>query len=249
MVNKHDKYLIDKAIRIDSRYWLIEKKGQKYLVDYSNPKNIKSYIPFVGDKLINKWKIYKLEDTNLTLKNGLHITTTSYTTKLIRYYDYLCIFYILMILLLPKKINPVFITYDSKIKENWKYILFAMLLVLGIIIIYFILKEKNISIDESKVMCLERVDDDYSYTYKKEKGFRRLVMYTITRIPASLLAFIIMIIAIPSLFLIGFSSSSYIQLVMFTLIPFYVLILYRFIIFIPLNGKSKYKILEVDRGV
>ncbi len=43
MTDYRDKLLVEKADRIDIRYWLIEIQGKKFIIDYSNPRDLRNY--------------------------------------------------------------------------------------------------------------------------------------------------------------------------------------------------------------
>lgn len=43
LVQTYDKFLIETAQRIDIRYYLIKVNEKYYIIDYSNPRDIKSF--------------------------------------------------------------------------------------------------------------------------------------------------------------------------------------------------------------
>ncbi|EGP5427586.1 hypothetical protein D3I38_12285, partial [Enterococcus faecium] len=62
MTDYRDKLLVEKADRIDIRYWLIEIQGKKFIIDYSNPSDLRNYFSGLFPELNTEWKIYDISN-------------------------------------------------------------------------------------------------------------------------------------------------------------------------------------------
>ncbi|EME8207789.1 hypothetical protein L1X85_001401, partial [Enterococcus faecium] len=64
------------------------------------------------------------------------------------------------------------------------------------------------------------------------------------KLPLTIQWVVAIAVLIPAIFAIGIISSSYSQLLFFTVIPFYEIFLGKFLGFIPMDEKNKYEIIK-----
>ncbi|WP_017470475.1 hypothetical protein [Amphibacillus jilinensis] len=63
-MKNHNKYVIEAIERMNIRYYKIEIDGKWYVVDYSNPQDIRNYFPGLFPDVQVKWKMYDAEPLN-----------------------------------------------------------------------------------------------------------------------------------------------------------------------------------------
>lgn len=98
MTDYRDKLLVEKADRIDIRYWLIEIQGKKFIIDYSNPRDLRNYFSGLFPELNTEWKIYDIsnyEGKISTMKSKLFKTNRKYTRKIYLLITLISILYLL----------------------------------------------------------------------------------------------------------------------------------------------------------
>lgn len=243
-----DKYLVEQARRIDVRYWLIKIHGTEYIIDYCNPKDIRNYLPYLFPKVNHEWTIYeahKFVQKLPTKKNILFETSRGYTSKIKLVTIVLFMLYMINIMFFPKQFNIAYLTYDSKIQRNGLIIVLGMFIILAAVIISLcLLRQLNISTMENKSFIMKQ----YNISELKLKEIREGEWYIrwFYKIPSPIQGGLALIILIPSLFLVGIIGSSYSQLLIFTIIPFYSMFLGKFLGFIPMDGNRKYQIIEKE---
>ncbi|EGP5266626.1 TPA: hypothetical protein ACHU7D_001362 [Enterococcus faecium] len=246
MTDYRDKLLVEKADRIDIRYWLIEIQGKKFIIDYSNPSDLRNYFSGLFPELNTEWKIYDIsnyEGKINTMKSKLFKTNRKYTRKIYLLITLISILYLLNIILFPKAVNIAYLTYDSRIKEYWKLVI---LLLVGILIFITLilnkLKQLQLPILEQNFLILKQ-SNVKEINYKKISEAKWYVSW-LYKLPLTIQWVVAIAVLIPAIFAIGIISSSYSQLLFFTVIPFYEIFLGKFLGFIPMDKKNKYEIIK-----
>jgi ABC-2 type transport system permease protein len=244
---KYNKYLVESAQRIDVRYWLIQVHGKYYVIDYSNPRDIRNYFPIIFPKLNTEWKIYdvtKDKDTIPFLKTKLFGTDREKNKKVYNWTLFGSILYILNIKLFPKFLNIHYLTYDPRIRQNWQLILGLMLLSLIVtVVILMSLRQVKLPIDKDKALILKQINVKEMELAQKHK-LKWYVRWT-QALPGPLKWGLTLIFIVGSL-LLGVATSSYSQLLFFGIIPWYVFFESKFLGFIPISEGPKYQIIEKE---
>jgi hypothetical protein len=140
MVDDYNKNKIDDVKRINIRYYLIKIDGKSYIIDYANPKDIRTYFSSLFP--YDKWKIYDVteHETKYDIKNLFFHQTDKYDT--------LCKFiynsYILNVTLFPKALNIWYVTKDSRIVQYWQFTI--ALIFLSVLLLFMVLYFQQTSI-------------------------------------------------------------------------------------------------------
>ena len=230
-MKKYSKYLIEEAERIDIRYYKIKIRGKYFIVDYSNPRDIRNYFPGLFPEVTSKWNLIPVELIKNTERiNGIiKIRNGKVKWEVIAF-----LVYLFNVMFFPNKYNLSNLTYHSNIRENW---LLTMILVFtGAIVIFLCLfiigsKYKFDGVVNSYLIKIENENKKHSSKVNLIRIFNWLVSYTL----------IIVLFG-----LVGIGSSSYSQLIVFFIIPIYGLLFSKFLTFEPIRSKSKYKIIEKE---
>lgn len=240
----YDKYLIETAQRIDIRYYLIKVHEKYYVIDYSNPRNIKNYFPGLFKETISQWKIYDVtnikEDIKIK-KSFFHRIQYNVQTKI----AWVSIIFILILLngmLFPKFINFMDLTYTPQIFQHWKLVLFLIIMGYFIGVLFLICtKQSKLPLNEAESFILKQV--------KKEKTDRKWYLGWLDRLPNSLRWTISVFFVVPFFVALGIGrpqSSNYVQLLFLGIIPLYSLLFSSFISFNPIENREKYQIIKSE---
>lgn len=230
MIKGYDKYVVDKVRRINIRYYLIKVHGKYYIIDYSNPKDIKSYFPGLFPETLTEWKIYDVA----ILKNqkNLNFSYEVNPKKSINWTIMAFLLYLLNVMFFPEKLNLSNLTYDPIILQRWPQTLGYILASVGIIFLIIFFQKLSINLTGEEKLTLKQAQVNET---ESKNWFSKL--------PLRLRWIISMIILIPIFTLVGIAASSYSQLFVFLVVPLYVLFFGKFITFIPGSNKSKYQII------
>lgn len=238
----YDKYLIETAQRIDIRYYLIKVHEKYYVIDYSNPRSIKNYFPGLFKETINQWKIYDVTDIkdNIKMKKSFFYRIQyNVQTKI----DWISIIFILFLLngmLFPESINFMNLTYSPQIFQQWKLVLF--LIIIGYFVgVFFLIctKQSKLPLNETDSFILKQV--------KIEKKDKKRYHAWFEQLPNAIRWIMSVFFVIPFFVALGIGrpqSSNYVQLFFLGVIPLYSLVFASFISFKPLENKRKYQIIK-----
>lgn len=58
MPNEHDHYLVEAAERLDLRYYRIRVDGKTYVVDYSNPADLRLFFPGLFPAETSRYRVW-----------------------------------------------------------------------------------------------------------------------------------------------------------------------------------------------
>ncbi|EPU21731.1 hypothetical protein SAG0135_04100 [Streptococcus agalactiae LMG 14609] len=210
-MSKNKLYHLEKICRISIRYYLIRINKEYYIIDYSNPKNVKNYFTTYFSN--NYWEVYNVTTDYKKFKKqnfDLH--------QLEKYFITIMFIYMLNMIFFPKVLNLSQLTI-SPIIDEIPFLWLGLGLAISIIIaLILIITEKKINLTTYKKVIL--------YSHKKNnssivKGFfSELMIYT----PFWILAF--MGSSFLNLCIFGYCLSNYVRFS-------------RFIVFQPsLNGKN-----------
>ncbi|MEY8443310.1 hypothetical protein AALA52_03495 [Lactococcus ileimucosae] len=224
MVTKnYDKYMIEDVKYINVRYFLIKLQGKSYIIDFSNPKDIRNYFPGFFPDVNRSWKIYEVtgKENQYDIKPlPLYLKQNSGWSVLVIY-----ILYLVNIGLFPKSLNIWDLTYDQRIAQNWEMV--VLLIFCGAAVIFGLLYSRKTKINLTESYKILVPVDKEELTAKKR----------------SFSIFIGLPIFIIILLTISISSSSYSQLFMFGVFPIYSLLFNRFGSFLDIRT-NKYQIKE-----
>lgn len=241
-LSSYGRFLVEKAIRIDVRYYLVKVNNSWYIIDYSNPKNIRNYFPGLFPKVLTEWKIYHISDEKNRdfLEKNLVKKIMRRNKSKVNWFVLFAIVYILHCVLFPKDINIAYLTYDSRIAQNWPLVVSIILLFLLVIVLCLIsLKQTKLPINGEQALILKQINTQNI----EVKWYLRWFM----KLPNPIRWGISMMIFIPIFFFIGIGGSSYSQLLVFAILPVYSIFLGKFISFLPMKDNRKYQIIENNR--
>lgn len=214
-------YTLEVIRRIDIRYYEIKIDGKMYVIDYSNPKEIRNFFPGLYTDSNNEWKIYESPNS--------HIPKKIYKNN-IRWSVIFFVLYLGNVMFFPKKYNLNEISYNPLILENWQLVILYVLT--GAMIICTAL---NIFSHFSKY----KIDSMHAKAYLLTKVNNQKNTENSNKIIHGLKWFMAYLILLALFALIGLASSSYSQLIVFFVIPTYLLLFGKFIQFNP-NKSNKY---------
>jgi uncharacterized membrane protein (TIGR01218 family) len=226
----HDKYGIEDVKRINIRYYLIEVHGKWYIIDFSNPRDMRNYFQPFFPALNHKWAIYDVTNS----KDECH-------AKDLRWFqgakgaNFVCavyIFYLVNVTLFPPNINMAKLTYDPRISQHWIFVL--LLLIISIVLIAVIL---------CSLKSIIRLDDKPSYTLELVRNHD--TKQIASRMPVMVSAIIIVFVFF--FLFIGIGGSSYSQLLMFAVFPLYSMVFGKFSGFL-VSKNNRYRIIMKEVG-
>ncbi|MGT2820239.1 hypothetical protein [Streptococcus intermedius] len=224
---KHDNYIVEKICRLDVRYYLIKVHNRYYVIDYSNPRNFRNYLLYFYPKELQEWKIYDVTD------HYLEYISTSFWRKVVSYSGrllaILIVFYFFSGLVVPRKFKMQTWSYDSRILQNWMYILLSILVGFILVVLLMIL-------NSSARIDLEKYPNFFmrvaTINRKKELPFVLKIIYWLLGV----------VFLVGGSILLGILGQNYIGLFLFCFgVPYYC-ILSKFIQFQVGTGTSKYNI-------
>ncbi|OFI50248.1 hypothetical protein BG261_09005 [Floricoccus tropicus] len=228
MGSEVDKFVIQSVKRINTRYYLFELHGRYYIADYSNPKDLRQYIPGMFQELQDHTTVYDVTGHE-----------EEYNAKPLRWYQksrnqkliyLIAVAYTFNAVAFPDKLNLAMLTYDPRIVANWKLIILLIVISSLFIIVYLYFKKTYVDLEGKDEYLLV---PSTNIPIKASK-FKRLFFY------------IIFLICISAMLFIGIGSSSYTQLILFGLIPIYTTIFTRFLNFVDINN-TKYHIEKKEK--
>ncbi|BDR59417.1 hypothetical protein [Xylocopilactobacillus apicola] len=240
--NTRSSFSVKEYERIDIRYRLIHVKGKDYILDYSNPRDLRNY--FMGTfyyKNSLQWKAYDVTHC----REQIPVIKDYYKIEqLARLIDgVVAIFYFTNILLFPKPLNISYLTYDPRIRRNWKLII-MILLVISLVLIFILASLKQYQLPVAKDNYLILKQTNYKELNDKDAAESKFYIRWFYKIPPFLQRLISGLFLIIGPVLVGINSSSYGSLFVFTICIYYIIFLGRFLFFIPAHKNKKYTILE-----
>ncbi|HEN5849700.1 TPA: hypothetical protein U6609_001980, partial [Streptococcus agalactiae] len=146
-MSKNKLYHLEKICRISIRYYLIRINKEYYIIDYSNPKNVKNY--FTAYFSNNYWEVYNVTTDYKKFKKqnfDLH--------QLEKYFITIMFIYMLNMIFFPKVLNLSQLTRSSIIDEIpflWLGLGLAISIIIALILI---ITEKKINLTTYKKVIL-----------------------------------------------------------------------------------------------
>lgn len=220
-------YTLEVIKRIDVRYYKIKINGKMYVIDYSNPKDIRTFFPGLFTDSNNQWKIYDSPNSD---------TPRKIYKNNIRWSVIFFVLYLVNVIFFPKRYNLNEISYNPLILEHWQLVM--LFVFIGAAIICTVL---NIFCHFSKY----KIDSMHTKTYLLKKVNNQKNTESSNKIIHGLKWFMSYLILLALFAIIGLASSSYSQLIVFFIIPTYLLLFGKFIQFNP-SKSSKYIIIEKE---
>jgi hypothetical protein len=118
MMDKDDKYVVIKDVkRINVRYYLIQIDNKSYIIDYANPKDLRTYFSWIFIASNNQWKIYDVtgKERDYSVKSS-----GPYQNRFLTVFVFLLmICYIINIDSAPAHLNLRALTMDTRIVQYW----------------------------------------------------------------------------------------------------------------------------------
>ena len=150
------RYKVSLVGRVNNRYYLIRISNQEYIIDYSNPKDVRTYLFGLFPKYNTEYPIYKVD--NASIKTTTWRIMDQFQGSLLEYSIGIVLVFLLI---LPKHINPLLIFNNSIIRESW-YLWLSMIFCGAILLISFLIFKSNtdeipILVDEKSI--LRRVEE------------------------------------------------------------------------------------------
>ena len=228
MVNQNH-YRIQAIGQIDTRYYLVRIHNQEYILDYANPRDVRTYLSGLFPKFNTEYSLYGFDDK---LKDDISAVAlySTFTGSIVENISGL---FLILLFILPKSINPIAWFYNKTILQNWYiYLLFILIGLVGIIT-FLIMKTKKVEpyIHKNNVLIIKRVEP-----LKKQRF----------AFPQKASDFLGYLLGIPICLLFGIITSNYLLLLISGFIAFYQLIFFRFTNFSSNTRKYKYSIIESE---
>ena len=127
------RYKVSLVGRVNNRYYLIRISNQEYIIDYSNPKDVRTYLFGLFPKYNTEYPIYKVD--NASIKTTTWRIMDQFQGSLLEYSIGIVLVFLLI---LPKHINPLLIFNNSIIRESW-YLWLSMIFCGTILLISFLI--------------------------------------------------------------------------------------------------------------
>lgn len=143
------RYKVSLVGRVNNRYYLIRISNQEYIIDYSNPKDVRTYLFGLFPKYNTEYPIYKVD--NASIKTTTWRIMDQFQGSLLEYSIGIVLVFLLI---LPKHINPLLIFNNSIIRESW-YLWLSMIFCGAILLISFLIFKSNT--DEIPILVDEKV--------------------------------------------------------------------------------------------
>jgi len=221
MVTSEKKYMIEEVKQINIRYYLIRIDGKSYVLDFSNPRDLRNYFAVYFPNVNRQWSIYDVTGNE-----------ESYKAKKLRLYkqpEYewlgglIFILCLLSMTICPEFLNIRYLTQDEIIAEYWKLVL--GIIFMGAVGIFMCLAGKRTDVglsEKTKNQCLVR---EYSLPMKT-----RILSYIGGPLISGCGLFV------------GISASTYADVLLFAVFPLYSIIFMKFGTF--LDPKITYQITD-----
>jgi hypothetical protein len=229
MLEKEDEYSayrIDDVKRINIRYYLIKIDGKSYIIDYANPKDLKTYFPIAFPRMNQEWRIYDV--TSNEQKYNAKWLPFYQRPKYIRLLALSVISYLINIRYFPPSLNFRYLMMDKRIVEHWYVSLCVILLGAFAIFMWLYTRPTEIELPKASQWLV-----------------REYPLSKISLIVLSLVVFPFLNIA--GLFL-GIVSSNYVQLFVFGIFPFYSFLFTRFSDAIRTRPTDLYEIMTEEEN-
>lgn len=220
------KYVIEQIQRVSIQYYKIKINNKFYLLDYSNPKNLKNYFINSFSNVEIKWHIYDIE--NITEDEYMSSKRYNLGSKLYKWISCFIIFILLNSILFPSSLNLSKLTKDTIIMDNW--ILIVLLVLLGSLLLIILL----ISLNKPKVKLSSKEQQIILQVADKKRNQTAIIVF-------SAVFYILLLLSTISL---GIIVSSYVSIIAFTFLGSYLLIFNKFF---QCTLKGKYQIIDKER--
>ena len=216
--SKNTKYVAKLIGMIDFRYYVIEVHNKYYIIDYANPKDIRTYFSGLFPKYNTDYKIYDITETRSQYKIK---DIPWYFKELYSIIEYGILILFLIFLLIPNNLNPVRLLYSHAIVENWAICL-VIIFIVALLIILFLIKHSN-------------GIEDFPDSLKEKEKVLKMSSKTISDLVSILLG-------VPACLFIGIVSSNYFFLIVFGFLGTYQMLLSRFLNLNVVLRKNKVQI-------
>lgn len=217
--SKNTKYVAKLIGMIDFRYYVIEVHNKYYIIDYANPKDIRTYFSGLFPKYNTDYKIYDITETRSQYKIK---DIPWYFKELYSIIEYGILILFLIFLLIPKNLNPVRLLYSHAIVENWAICL-VIIFIIALLIILFLIQHSN-GIEDFPDSLKEKEE------VLKMSGFDTLLLKTKkTFFSKTISDLVSILLGVPACLFIGIVSSNYFFLIVFGFLGTYQMLLSRFL--------------------
>jgi hypothetical protein len=226
--NSVNEYKIEDVKRINIRYYLIKIQGKSYIIDYANPKDIRNYFFELFPVMNNMWEIYDVTESESKYEaKNLHMYQTPKLQSGIRR-TYLL--YILHIVNFPKNFNIHYLTINPQILIYGQLIALGILLIaIGFGVVLYFQRTNILLPNNAKFLVRKRASLD-------SQSLKIIIM-----------RYLVVSLCFIGLLYLGILGSSYAQLIMFSVIPIYLLIFNKFLKVLDIKT-DKYHIIEKEEN-
>ncbi|BDR59410.1 hypothetical protein [Xylocopilactobacillus apicola] len=240
--NTHSSFSVKEYERIDIRYRLIHVKDKDYILDYSNPRDLRNY--FMGTfyyKNSLQWKAYDVTHCREQIPVIKDYYKIEQRARLIE--GVIGILYMINIFCFPKSLNISYLTYDPRIRSNWKLII-MILLVISLVLIFILASLKQYQLPVAKDEYLILKQTNYKELNAKDAAESKFYIRWFYKIPPFLQSLVAGVLFVMGIFIFGVIRSNFGDLIFFVIYMYCVIFLGRFLFFIPAHKNKKYTILE-----
>lgn len=220
------RYKVSLVGRVNNRYYLIKISNQEYIIDYSNPKDVRTYLFGLFPKYNTEYPIYKVD--NASIKTTTWRIMDQFQGSLLEYSIGIVLVFLLI---LPKHINPLLIFNNSIIRESW-YLWLSMIFCGAILLISFLIFKSNT--DEIPILV-----DEKSILRRVEEPRKSFIKF-----PQKIVDFLSCFLGIPICLFMGVASSNFILLIVFGCLGFYQLLFARFFNLLFVVKRHKFYIVK-----
>lgn len=236
-MNKYNNFVIEEYQRLDIRYYYVKINGQYFLMDYSNPKDIRNYVPGLFKKELSEWLLYPVDDIEGMIPKIVPPLTPHDPNKNrrnVRKYTMYYVLFWLYLVYMPEPFNISYWTYDPNIIKYWPLFFLGVLVGVFIIILILRLKGSRYSISKSAKYKLSIVNDSSSSKLQKQ-----------TPVSVWLCSMIGLIFMCA---LIGISPSNYAAFFVFYALQMFNIFFEKFYYFAPFYAKQKYTLSATNQS-
>jgi hypothetical protein len=197
---------------LDGRAWtdVITIAGKSYIVDFSNPRDIRSYFSGFSLKINNKWRLYDVSGQEAAYNPKPLFW--QYKTGYDIIWRFIYMGYLINVGFFPEWLNVWDLTRDMRISEHWEVTVLVVCLIACGIGIALGMQRTKIILPE-KELVLSRV-----HNYRCKVSLRLHVAF------AYLKAWVFFILC----FIWGLYAANYAHLILFGILPCYGLLFVKF---------------------
>lgn len=228
MTNHYDRYVVESAERLDVRWYRIRMHGGTWLVDYSNPADLRRFLPGLFPEASYRCRVWDEKDLpeSITARKGRPVRRVSWWGKI------LYLVFVLDYFLMPAPVNVAYLTTFPWVSEHWVMLLAVVLLgELAVMLAFSRCWTSKLDPGDAPCRLMVQVEDPMG-----ARGRPRVFI-----IARWMLAYVLFIGAGT---LIMVAQSSWAGLVGFVIAPSMMLMFERFYLFAPLTDRRKYVIVN-----